>query len=39
MVFYYNFIWKHGTHGQMPAQASNLTNHQLSFKELFLAPI
>jgi IS1 family transposase/transposase-like protein len=38
MVFYYNFIWIHGTHGQTPAQAANLIAHQMTFSEMLLTP-
>jgi hypothetical protein len=38
MVFYYNFVWKHGTHGQTPAMAAGLTDYQWTFQELLLTP-
>ncbi|MGA9776728.1 MAG: hypothetical protein WBS33_00480 [Verrucomicrobiia bacterium] len=38
MVFYYNFIWKHSTHGQTPAMAAGLTDYQWTFQELLLTP-
>ena len=38
MVFYYNFVWKHGTHGQTPAMAAGLIDHPLTFNEMLLAP-
>jgi IS1 family transposase/transposase-like protein len=38
MVFYYNFIWKHGTCGQTPAQAAKLTDKQWNFKDFLLTP-
>jgi IS1 family transposase/transposase-like protein len=34
MVFYYNFIWKHGTHGQTPAMAAGLATQPLTFKDM-----
>jgi IS1 family transposase len=38
MVFYYNFIWKHGTHGQTPAMAAGLASRQMTFEEMLLTP-
>jgi hypothetical protein len=38
MVFYYNFIWQHGTHGQTPAMAAGLISHQMTFSEMLLTP-
>jgi hypothetical protein len=38
MVFYYNFIWTHSAHGMTPAQAANLTDHQMTFSEMLLTP-
>jgi hypothetical protein len=38
MVFYYNFIHVHKTHGQTPARAAGLINHQMTFSEMVLTP-
>jgi len=38
MVFYYNFIHVHKTHGQTPAQAAGLADHQMTFSEMLLTP-
>jgi hypothetical protein len=36
MLFYYNFIWQHGTHGQTPAMAAGLSDHHMTFLEMLL---
>jgi hypothetical protein len=36
MVFHFNFIKLHSTHGQTPAMAAGLSNHALTFEELLL---
>src|ERR1035437_523405 len=33
-VWHFNFCRKHSAHGQTPAQAANLTNHQMTIEEL-----
>lgn len=33
-VWHFNFCRKHSAHGQTPAQAANLTNHQMTIDEL-----
>jgi IS1 family transposase/transposase-like protein len=38
MVFYHNFIWIHGAHGQTAAQAAGLTGKQWTFSDLLLTP-
>lgn len=38
MIFYYNFVWKHNTHGQTPAQAAGIADQQWTFQEMLLTP-
>ena len=38
MIFHFNFIHKHSAHGQTPAQAAGLIDHQMTFSEMLLTP-
>jgi IS1 family transposase len=38
MVFHFNFIKLHSTHGQTPAQAAGLASKAWTFEELLLTP-
>jgi IS1 family transposase/transposase-like protein len=36
MIFYYNFVWVHGTHGKTPAQAIGLKADAMTFEDLLM---
>ena len=38
MVFHYNFVWTHSTHGQTPAQNIGLADHAWTLEEMLLTP-
>jgi hypothetical protein len=38
MIFHFNFIHIHAAHGQTPAMAAGLIDHQMTFSALLLTP-
>jgi hypothetical protein len=38
MLFHFNFVKQHATHGTTPAIAAGLISHQMTFSEMLLTP-